>query len=86
MQYSYIYSRKAIWKIEEFYMNVSRKYMHTFSIEDVHKNIEKVLSNSLLIEKIFHDDSQQYPSGKSRDGTWQTPRNGTTHTPSTVTQ
>ena len=31
-------------------MNVSRRYMHTFSIEDIHNNVERTLQNGLLIE------------------------------------
>jgi hypothetical protein len=39
MQYKYVFSRRALGKIRSFYGNVAKKYRHTYSYEDMERNV-----------------------------------------------
>ena len=51
MQYRYAFTQKAALEIEEFYMHVSFKYRHTYSLLDMERNIFQAYTAANLIEK-----------------------------------
>lgn len=51
MQYKYLVEPNASLKIWSFYHHVALKYRHTFSEEDVIKNVQKAVRSIYLIEK-----------------------------------
>ncbi len=50
MQYKYILSRRAAARIRSFYGNVARKYRHTYSFEDMERNIRDAVLSIYRIE------------------------------------
>ena len=50
MQYKYIYTRRAAARIRSFYGNVARKYRHTYSFEDIERNIRDAFLSIYRIE------------------------------------
>lgn len=51
MFYHYVIEPEAVWKIESFYMNVALKYRHTYSYEDMEKDVNKAYFNAFGIER-----------------------------------
>lgn len=51
MQYKYIYSKRTVGKIRTFYRNVAKKYRHTYSYEDMERNVHDALFSAYKIEK-----------------------------------
>ena len=51
MQYKYILSRRAAARIRSFYGNVARKYRHTYSFEDMERNIRDAVLSIYRIEE-----------------------------------
>lgn len=49
--YKHIIKNEALWKIESFYLHVALKYRHTYSFEDMDRNVLEAISNAHLIEK-----------------------------------
>lgn len=39
MQYKYFYTKRTAAKIRSFYRNVGKKYRHTYSYEDMERNV-----------------------------------------------
>ena len=50
MPYNYTIDQKAVWEIESFYINVAAKYRHTYSIEDLERNVKDAYYAAFLIE------------------------------------
>ena len=46
----YIILYPCIQNIETFYRNVAKKYKHTFSSEDIKRNIDKIIKSISMIE------------------------------------
>lgn len=51
MRYTYEITPRAIQKVRSFYRNVSKKYRHTYSYEDLYRNINKAVDDMYLIEQ-----------------------------------
>jgi len=49
--YNYVITNKALWRIESFYLHVSLKYRHTYTFEDMHRNVIETIFNAHLIEQ-----------------------------------
>jgi len=54
MLYRYIIRQEALWEIESFYLNVSLKYRHTYSYEDMERDVRQAYKGAFLIEKTLH--------------------------------
>ena len=50
MQYRYVFTQKAALEIQEFYLHVSFKYRHTYSRQDMERNIFQAYNAANLIE------------------------------------
>jgi hypothetical protein len=50
-QYKYFISTKAFQEIRSFYINVAKKYQHTFSYDDLEQNVRDALFSIYSIEK-----------------------------------
>ena len=50
MQYKYILSRRAAARVRSFYGNVARKYRHTYTFEDMERNIRDAVLSIYRIE------------------------------------
>ena len=53
MRYNYEISVRAIQKVRRFYRNVAMKYRHTYSYEDMYRNINQAVDDMYLIEQTF---------------------------------
>ena len=51
MPYSYVIRPRAFQKIRQFYVNVARKYRHTYSFEDMERNVRDAFFSIYGIEK-----------------------------------
>jgi hypothetical protein len=51
MSYNYIIKPRALQKIRRFYVNVALKYQHTYSYEDLEKNVRDAFFSIYGIEK-----------------------------------
>ena len=51
MEYKYIVKPRALQKIRTFYNNVARKYQHTYSYEDLARNVRDAFFSIYQIEK-----------------------------------
>ena len=51
MQYKYIYNKRTVGKIRTFYRNVAKKYRHTYSYEDIERNVRDAILSIYEIEK-----------------------------------
>lgn len=51
MKYKYVYSKRAVQKIRTFYGNVAQKYRHTYSYEDMERNIRDAIFYIYAIER-----------------------------------
>lgn len=51
MQYKYIYTRRALSKIKTFYRNVALKYRHTYSFEEMERNVRDAVFCIYAIER-----------------------------------
>ena len=51
MQYKYVYTRRAVRNIRAFYRNVALKYRHTYSFEDMERNIREAIFYIYAIER-----------------------------------
>ena len=51
MQYKYIYNKRTVGKIRTFYKNVAKKYRHTYSYEDIERNVRDAILSIYEIEK-----------------------------------
>ena len=49
--YNYRFSNEAQWQIESSYLHVALKYRHTFTYEDLNRNVKQAISNALHIEQ-----------------------------------
>jgi len=50
MQYKYLYTKRAASKIRTFYKNVGKKYHHTYSYEDMERNVRDAFFAIYAIE------------------------------------
>lgn len=69
MPYNYIVKPRALQKIRTFYVNVARKYRHTFSYEDLEKNVHDAFFAIYEIEKTL---PRRQPSQKRWQGCYMT--------------
>lgn len=51
MPYKYIFTRRVVGKIRSFYGNVARKYRHTYSYEDMERNVRDAVLSVYQIEE-----------------------------------
>ena len=51
MEYKYIIKPRALQKIRSFYNNVALKYQHTYSYEDLERNVRDAFFSVYQIEK-----------------------------------
>ncbi len=51
MQYKYVYSRRALSKIKSFYRNVALKYRHTYSYEEMERDVREAIFYIYAIER-----------------------------------
>ncbi len=51
MQYKYIYSRRALSRIKSFYRNVALKYKHTYSYEEMERDVREAVFYIYAIER-----------------------------------
>ena len=51
MQYKYFYTKRTAAKIRSFYRNVAKKYCHTYSYEDMERNVRDAFFAIYGIEK-----------------------------------
>jgi len=51
MPYKYRYTRQAVRNIRTFYRNVALKYHHTYSFEDMERNIREAIFYVYAIER-----------------------------------
>ena len=49
--YNYILKNDALWQIEMFYLHVSLKYRHTYSLEDMERNVKQAVFDAYQIEQ-----------------------------------
>lgn len=64
----------ALRRIWSFYRNVSLKYSHTYSLEDMHRNVRFAIDSCYLIEKTL---ARRRPILKNgMDASWQKRVNG----------
>ena len=54
MQYNYVISAGAFMKIRQFYVNVAKKYRHTYSFEDLERNVHHAVFDCYYIENTLH--------------------------------
>ena len=50
-QYKYFYTKQTAAKIRSFYKNVAKKYRHTYSYEDMERNIHDAFFAIYAIER-----------------------------------
>lgn len=50
-QYKYLYTKRTATKIRSFYKNVAKKYRHTYSLEDMERNVRDVFFAIYAIER-----------------------------------
>ena len=50
MQYKYFYTKRTAAKIRSFYRNVAKKYRHTYSYEDMERNVREAFFAIYAIE------------------------------------
>ena len=50
-QYKYLYSKRTASKIRSFYRNVAKKYCHTYSYEDLERNVRDAFFAIYAIER-----------------------------------
>ncbi len=48
--YEYVIRKRCTMKIKSFYVNVSRKYKHTYSLELMEKNVNEAIDSMYKIE------------------------------------
>lgn len=51
MPYKYIYTKRAVCNIRTFYRNVALKYRHTYSFEDMERNVRDAIFYIYAIER-----------------------------------
>lgn len=51
MQYRYFYTKRTAAKIRSFYRNVAKKYQHTYSYEDMERNVRDAFFAIYAIER-----------------------------------
>lgn len=51
MNYKHIFKQKAVWEIQSFYMHVAEKYRHTYSYEDMERNMHQAFTAGYMIER-----------------------------------
>ena len=54
MRYQYIITPKAAQEVRSFYKNVYKRYRHTYSYEDMFRNINQAVDDMYLIEQSLH--------------------------------
>ena len=57
-QYKYLYTKRTAAKIRSFYKNVAKKYRHTYSYEDMERNVRDA-PGGFVLSVWFH--SKQPP-------------------------
>ena len=50
-QYKYLYTKRTAAKIRSFYKNVAKKYRHTYSLEDMERNVRDAFFAIYAIER-----------------------------------
>ena len=50
-QYKYLYTKRTVAKIRSFYKNVAKKYRHTYSLEDMERNVRDAFFAIYAIER-----------------------------------
>ena len=50
-QYKYLYAKRTVAKIRSFYKNVAKKYRHTYSLEDMERNVRDAFFAIYAIER-----------------------------------
>ena len=51
LQYKYFYTKRTAAKIRSFYTNVAKKYCHTYSYEDMERNVRDAFFAIYAIER-----------------------------------
>jgi hypothetical protein len=51
MQYKYVYSKRALSRIKSFYRNVALKYKHTYSFEEMERDVRGAVFYIYAIER-----------------------------------
>ena len=51
LQYKYFYTKRTAAKIRSFYTNVAKKYRHTYSYEDMERNVRDAFFAIYAIER-----------------------------------
>ena len=84
LQYKYLYTKRTAAKIRSFYKNVAKKYRHTYSFEDMERNVREAFFAIYAIERSL---PRRKPTISRWAGTtWRTPTNGTMLTSSRATR
>ena len=52
-QYKYMYTKRTVAKIRSFYKNVAKKHCHTYSYEDVERNVRDAFFAIYAIERVL---------------------------------
>lgn len=65
MPFDYDVKQRAVWKIESFYLNVALKYRHTYSLDDLNRNVHQAYKSIFLIEQSL---SRRKPTMKRWEG------------------
>ena len=74
MQYKYFYTKRAAAKIRSFYRNVGKKYRHTYSYEDMERNVHDAFFAIYAIERTL--PRRDLPLADGQISIWQIPING----------
>ena len=51
LQYKYFYTKRTVAKIRSVYKNVAKKYRHTYSFEDMERNVRDAFFAIYAIER-----------------------------------
>jgi len=63
MQYKYFYTKRTAAKIRSFYRNVAKKYRHTYSYENMERNVRDAFFAIYAIEDAATPPSHHQPMG-----------------------
>ena len=55
MQYKYFYTKRTAAKIRSFYRNVAKKYQHTYSYEDMERNVRDLQHRFNIVDFTHRD-------------------------------
>ena len=63
-QYKYFYTKQTAAKIRSFYKNVAKKYRHTYSYEDMERNIHDAFFAIYAIERTLRRTQARQDAGQ----------------------